>query len=51
MFNFSKFFLEKMDLVEKKNVDIFEKLIDLQIRWIVFKNETWKMKRPAGGAW
>ena len=40
MFNFSKFFLEKIYFLAKKNVDIFENSIYFLILCIVLKNET-----------
>ena len=46
MFNFSNFFLEKIDFLGKKNVDIFENSIHFLILCIVLKNE---ISLPSGG--
>ena len=46
MFNYSKFFLEKIDFLGKKNVYIFENRIHFLILCIVFKNE---ISLPSGG--
>ena len=39
MFDFSRFFLGKIDFLGKKNVDIFDNSIHFLILCIVFKNE------------
>ena len=55
MFNFSNFFLEKIDLLGKKNIDIFENSIYFLILYIVWKNETslpsgaFAPRTPCGG--
>ena len=46
MFNFSRFFLEKMDISGKQNVDIFEKWIHFLILWIVLEM---KLRYRPGG--